>query len=105
MAVILIGHGMDWRASMPQLSSSTKRLRQSLVRRDRNRARKRAVKLTSRAAIQASVSGDAEALGPAVIAAQKALDKAAKTGAIHRNKAARRKSRIMRQIREAAEGN
>ena len=43
------------------------------------------------------LDGAESALRDAVVA----LDKAAKTGAIHRNNAARRKSRIMRQLNKA----
>lgn len=49
----------------------------------------------ARALIQAH---DLEAAQTAVLTAQSALDKAATKGVIHRNNAARRKSRLMKQL-------
>ncbi len=46
-------------------------------------------------------SDDLEGAEQAVKAAVIALDRAAKSGAIHHNNAARRKSRIMRQLNKA----
>ena len=46
-------------------------------------------------------AGDLEGADQAVGDAVVALDKAAQKGAIHRNNAARRKSRIMRQLSDA----
>jgi len=43
-----------------------------------------------------------EAAGEAVVAAVSVLDRAAKKGVIHPNKAARRKSRLMKKLNEAA---
>ena len=86
---------------MPQLPSSEKAQRQSLKRRDRNRARKRTMKLTRRTAVDLAVAGDAENLPAAISAAQKAADKAARSGAIHKKTAARRKSRMMKRINQA----
>ncbi len=83
---------------MPQLQSSKKRLRQTVVRTERNRARRKTMKLAARAALEAARAGDQEGLKEAIAAAQKAFDKAAKVGAIHKGKAARRKSRLMKQI-------
>lgn len=87
---------------MPQLASSKKALRQSLRRRDRNRARKKAMKLASRAALDAAQAGDAESLGAALTTAQKTIDKAARSGAIHKRTAARRKSRLMKRVNALA---
>jgi small subunit ribosomal protein S20 len=82
---------------MPQLPSSRKALRQSLKRRDANRAKKKAIKLASRAALDVAKAGSAEDLATAMAAAQKAIDKAAKRNVIHKGAAARRKSRLMKR--------
>ncbi len=82
---------------MPQLRSSEKALRQSLKRRDRNRARKRAAKLASRAALDAAKAQAPEA-GDKITLAQKAFDKAARSGAIHQKTADRRKSRLIKRL-------
>ena len=46
--------------------------------------------------------GEMEAAGEAVVVAVSVLDRAAKKGVIHPNKAARRKSRLMKKLNEAA---
>lgn len=83
---------------MPNTKGAKKRLRQSVVRRDRNRIRKTILKHSLRKfreAIAANNMVDAQAAS-AVTA--KLLDKAAAKGVIHRNKAARLKSRMCHQI-------
>jgi small subunit ribosomal protein S20 len=78
-----------------RIKSGLKHLRKSLKRRAANMAVKSRVKTLVRAA-----SGRPEAIP----AAQKALDKAAARGIIHRNTAARRKSRLMRRAAAAQTG-
>ena len=85
---------------MPQLQSSRKALRQSLKRRDRNRARRKALKLAIRAAAEAAVVKEA-GFEVVIANAQKAIDKAARSGAIHKKTADRRKSRMMKRINKA----
>lgn len=78
--------------------SALKRIRTSEKRRQRNRivrgSARTAVK-KARLTIQSGQSQDAEA---AVRDAISALDKAAEKGVIHKNNAARRKSRLMRML-------
>lgn len=78
--------------------SALKRIRTSEKRRQRNRivrgSTRTAVK-KARLTIQSGQSQDAEA---AVRDAISALDKAAEKGVIHKNNAARRKSRLMRML-------
>lgn len=76
---------------MPIKKSATKTLRQSIVKRKRNVAKKRALKdvvkkTTSREGISK---------------AQSTIDRIAKTGYIHKNKAARIKSRLVKRIKAA----
>ncbi len=85
---------------MPNNASAEKRMRQEQKRRAHNRSVKSIVKTQVTKARQAitvtSVSAeDAEA---AVRAAVSELDRAAKKGVIHKNNAARRKSRLMKQL-------
>ncbi len=85
---------------MPNNKSAEKRMRQEQKRRAHNRSVKSIVKTQVTKARQAitvtSVSAeDAEA---AVRAAVSELDRAAKKGVIHKNNAARRKSRLMKQL-------
>ncbi|MEO7019337.1 MAG: 30S ribosomal protein S20 [Ktedonobacteraceae bacterium] len=81
---------------MPNNASAEKRMRQEHKRRSHNRMVKSIVKTNVTKARQAIVTGvESEA---AVRAAVSELDRAAKKGVIHRNNAARRKSRLMKQL-------
>jgi len=84
---------------MPNNAAAEKRMRQEKKRRLRNRMVKSTVKTQITKARQAIASG-AEAQ-EAVRAAVSELDRAAKKGVIHRNNAARRKSRLMKQLNAA----
>ncbi|MDE2018779.1 MAG: 30S ribosomal protein S20 [Patescibacteria group bacterium] len=80
--------------SMPITSSAKKALRQNRTRRSRNILKKEAYKkliVSYRKMIAGKKTDDAKAKLPAIF---KALDKAAKTNVIAKNKAARLKSRL-----------
>lgn len=83
---------------MPITPSAKKALRQSLRRRERNlqkkEAYKKAIKEYRKLVVEKKVE-EAKKLLPAVY---KALDKAAKTGVIHRNKAGRLKARLIKLL-------
>ena len=84
---------------MPNNAAAEKRMRQEKKRRLRNRMVKSIVKTHVTKARQAIASrADAQ---EAVRAAVSELDRAAKKGVIHRNNAARRKSRLMKQLNAA----
>lgn len=83
---------------MPQTRSMRKALRQSLKRRDRNRALKVAAKQARRALLDNLASATPEQNAERMSAVQKALDKAAKRNVIHPNTAARRKSRLAKKV-------
>jgi len=82
---------------LANIKSQIKRNRQNEKRRLRNRA----VRGTARAAVRdaraAILAGDATSK-EAVLAAISRLDKAAERGVIHKNNAARRKSRLMKAL-------
>lgn len=83
---------------MPITKSAKKALRQSLRRRARNLIKKEAYKRLVRDVKKLAAAGkaaDAEKLLPQLY---KALDKAAKTDVIKKNKAARLKSRLTRLV-------
>jgi len=82
---------------MPNNAAAEKRMRQERKRRLHNRMVKSIVKTQITKARQAIDTG-AEDAGEAVRAAVSELDRAAKKGVIHRNNAARRKSRLMKQL-------
>lgn len=84
---------------MPNNASAKKRMRQEQKRRLHNRSVKSIVKTQITKARQA-INTDVEIpiAEEAVRAAVSELDRAAKKGVIHRNNAARRKSRLMKQL-------
>ena len=79
--------------------SSIKRVRQTERRRLINQPRRSAAKTLVGKALQAVSNNDSpEEIQAVVQRAASALDRAAKVGAIHRNAAARRKSRLMLKV-------
>ncbi len=86
---------------MANIKSQEKRNRQNLVRNERNKAVRSEMKTNIKRAIEAAESGDAEA-AEALVLAQKSIDKAAATGLIKKNTAARRKSQLMKSVNAAS---
>ena len=84
--------------------SALKRVRQSARRNAILQPRRTAAKTEIKKALAVAETGDAEATRKAVAEAASALDLAAKSGAIHSNNAARRKSRLMRRANAALGG-
>ena len=85
---------------MPNKLHRAKRVRQSLARRARNRWRKRIVKEKTDTFMKAIHTGDAGAAETAYRDIARTLDKVASTPAMHKNTAARRKSRLNRRLRD-----
>ncbi|MEJ5222930.1 MAG: 30S ribosomal protein S20 [Anaerolineales bacterium] len=83
---------------MANIKSQIKRNRQNEKRRLRNRIVRGATRSAVREARQALETGNVEATKAAVIEAISKLDKAAEKGVIHKNNAARRKSRLMKKL-------
>ena len=86
---------------MPNTKSAKKRLKQSIGRRTRNRATKSALKTEVRKVRAAVVAGDVEKGTTELRIATKKLDQAAAHGVIHRNAAARTKSRLSKALKAA----
>ncbi|HEX4128787.1 MAG TPA: 30S ribosomal protein S20 [Pirellulales bacterium] len=86
---------------MPNTKSAKKRLKQSLVRRARNRATKSALKTHIRRVREAMKAGDAEKAATEFRLAVVHFDKAAGHGVIHANAAARVKSRLSAALKAA----
>jgi small subunit ribosomal protein S20 len=80
--------------------SAIKRLRSAGRRRLRNRVYRGGARTIVRSARQLIEAGREEEAREAVRRAASALDKAAEKGIIHKNNAARRKSRLMRQLNQ-----
>ena len=85
---------------MANTKSAIKMIRVSGRRRDRNQPARVALKTKIKTA-NAHISSKSADAAASVVDAISALDKAAVHGVIHRNNAARRKSRLMRKLNKA----
>ncbi|MEL6149608.1 MAG: 30S ribosomal protein S20 [Chloroflexota bacterium] len=84
---------------MANHQSALKRIRQTQKRRAYNRTyRNRARTLVKNARVEIEAGNDVEAAKTATKAAIRDLDRAASRGVIHKRNAARRKSRLMKQL-------
>jgi small subunit ribosomal protein S20 len=89
---------------MPHSASAKKRHRQNLRDRERNRAVKSTLKTSIRKVLEAVSSGDTEAAKTQLRGAAKTADQAAAKGTIHKNRAARIKSRLSARVLAASKG-
>ncbi|MCE5267845.1 MAG: 30S ribosomal protein S20 [Planctomycetaceae bacterium] len=85
---------------MPNIQSARKRLKQSLVRRDRNRSTKRAIHTECKKVLVAVKDGNVEQAEAELRTVAKRVDKAAAKKVIHRNAAARVKSRLSAKVKK-----
>jgi small subunit ribosomal protein S20 len=83
------------------IKSQIKRNRQNLVRHERNKAVRSELKTRSKSAVAAAESG-ADDADERLRLALKRIDMAAAKGVIHKNQAARRKSRLVAKVNRAA---
>jgi small subunit ribosomal protein S20 len=88
---------------MPTTKSAKKRLKQSEARRLRNRATKTSLKTQIRKVSEAAGSDATKAETEFRLAVKK-LDRAGARGVIHKNTAARQKSRLSRLLKTAKQG-
>jgi small subunit ribosomal protein S20 len=89
---------------MNRTPSAMKRHRQSEVRRIRNRAAKSTIRTFTKKALSAAEQGDFEAAAKYQKVVQGLVDKAAKGSTLHKNTAARKKSRLAARLRKMREG-
>jgi small subunit ribosomal protein S20 len=83
-------------------ASAIKRVRQEAKRRSRNRAVKTRMRTFVKRAQLAIAAGDLAQADEAVRDAVSEIDRAAQKGVIHRNNAARRKSRLLQRLNDAS---
>lgn len=83
---------------MPHLDSAKKRLRQSTARNERNRAVVKDLKTQVKKVLKSIKGGDKDASAADFKAACSKLDKCATRGYIHKNVAARTKSRLAARL-------
>ena len=88
---------------MANIKSQIKRNRQNEKRRLRNRSVRSEMNTRTKAALDAAEHNDEETAAEALRLAAKRIDKAAAKGVIHKNTAARRKSRLAREIQRLAD--
>jgi small subunit ribosomal protein S20 len=84
---------------MPNIKSAAKRLRQSILRRESNRAVKSSLRTQNRKVVEAVKAGNVEQAEAELRQAAKLLDRAGTRRVIHRNAAARKKSRLSAKIK------
>lgn len=84
---------------MANIKSQIKRNKQNEVRHQRNKSVRSEMRTRSANAVTAAQAG-AEDAGERLRRAVKRIDKAAAKGVIHRNQAARRKSRLTRRVND-----
>jgi small subunit ribosomal protein S20 len=82
--------------------SAEKRARQAVKRRAQNVTQRSAVRSAIKKAVAAVKSGDKDQAAAAIKSATPVIDAMARKGIIHRNKAARHKSRLARQAKALA---
>ena len=89
---------------MPHSASAKKRHRQNLRNRERNRVVKSDIKSKIRKVLEAITAGDVPTAKEQFRGMAKSTDRAAASGTIHRNRAARIKSRISARVKNAEKG-
>lgn len=86
---------------MANLKSSIKRIRSSRRKAEYNQISRSTARTYIKKARRLIQEGNLEEAQEAVSQAVRALDKAAQKGVIHKNNAARRKSRLVKQLNQA----
>ncbi|MFM8283958.1 MAG: 30S ribosomal protein S20 [Planctomycetaceae bacterium] len=89
---------------MPHSASAKKRLRQNIVRRERNRATKSEIKTHVRRLLELLLAGKVPEAREQFKLVSKKADQAASSRTIHPNRAARIKSRLSSRILTASRG-
>jgi small subunit ribosomal protein S20 len=84
---------------MPNIKSAKKRLKQNVVRRQRNRAAKRTIHTECKKVLGAVQAGNLEQAEVELRTVAKRVDQAAAKHTIHRNAAARVKSRLSARVK------
>ncbi len=92
-----------WRKLLANSKSALKEIRKTVRRRQRNRLVRASTRTLARRAARAITTGETDAAAT-LREAVSALDKAAGKGVIHKNAAARRKSRLAKKLKHAAQG-
>ncbi len=87
---------------MANTASASKRIRQTMVRTERNRARRSRIRTFVKKVEIAIAGGDKNAANEALRVAQPELQRAVGKGVVHKNTVARKLSRLNAHIRKLA---
>lgn len=87
---------------MPNIKSAKKRVLVAADHRERNMAQKSEMKTSLKKAVSSITAGDLAVAKSDLKAAIKTLDETATKGLIHKNQAARRKSRLTKKLNALA---
>lgn len=85
---------------MPNIKASIKSVKADEIRRQRNRIRKSLLKTSLQRFQRTATTGDAEKTKESLVHATRALDKSAAKGIIHKNNAARHKSKMAKRYNQ-----
>ncbi len=83
---------------MPNIKSAIKRVKTSEKRHQNNASQKSALRTAVKVVENAAANNEVDKAKEALLLASKKLDKAASKGLIHKNAAARKKSRLAKRI-------
>ncbi len=89
---------------MANTKSAVKRIRQTAANRERNRVQKSRMRTEIKKLRQKIEAGDAAGAREILPATLRVIDQAAQKNAVHKNVAARTKSRLTRAVEKAAAG-
>ena len=87
---------------MANTAQAKKRVKQAEKARARNASQRSTMRTAVKKVLRTLEGGDKSALQAVYVSASSALDRAARKGLIHKNKAARLKSRLSAKIKAAA---
>ena len=87
---------------MANIKSARKRARQAVQRRSHNASLRTAARSAIKGVKKAIASGDKKAAAAALVRSQAVIDRTAAKGVVHRNAAARQKSRLAHAIKAMA---
>ena len=85
---------------MPNIQGAKKRMRQSIVLREKNRSVKRSLKTQCKKVLEAITAGNVDQAETELRQSAKVLDRAAARKIIHTNAAARTKSRLSARVKK-----
>lgn len=87
---------------LPNIKSSERSVKTDAERRARNFAVKSTIRTISRKVVESVAAGNSDEAQALLVKASRTIDKAAAKGVVHKNSAARRKSRLTRKLNALA---